>query len=65
MIQQLDVEVTAERFHAIVAGADPLASEFADQLRIFLEVIRKDAAADAWTRFQDGNVPILQRVGRG
>ena len=64
MIPERYVEVLAERFHAIVAGAHPLATEFAYQFGIFLKVKGNDPTADAWPRFQDGDVPVLQRVGR-
>ena len=67
VVLQLYIELAAEGLDPLVAGADPFAAEFADQIGILREVVREHAAPDAVPGFKHRHLPTgpFQSVGGG
>jgi hypothetical protein len=63
MIFERYFEVVAERLHAVMAVANPFASQLAYQVRILFEAEGDNPTSDTFSRFKHGHVPILECVG--
>jgi hypothetical protein len=57
VVLELYTEITAVGPDPFVTGADPFASQLANQIRALREVEREYAAADSIARVEDSYVP--------